>query len=163
MTDYLELLLRQEEEPEEQAVNWEKALFPETEGEKSRKADLSTVWDSLEYVETAETVRRHQSGQAGQERNTPKAKADLNQEKQTGAAAYGVQENGAWSGGGLLRAWRQVDALGRRISGLQRRQGAAQNRFAPEERTERGSLTAETLDRLVERDARRYDNGFWLL
>ena len=44
MTDYLELLLRQEEEPEEQAVNWEKALFPETEGEKSRKADFHSAW-----------------------------------------------------------------------------------------------------------------------
>ncbi len=163
MTDYLELLLRQEEEPEEQAVNWEKALFPETEGEKSRKADFHSAWGGLEYMTTAETGRRHQSGQADQERNTPKAKEGLHQEERTGAAAYEVQESEAWSGGGFLRAWQQADALGRRISGLQRRQGAAQNRFAPEERTERGSLTAETLDRLVERDARRYDNGFWLL
>jgi hypothetical protein len=160
LTDYLELLLPEEERQEEEtALQWEEPVLLGLE-RALQGAEKAQEILSQRREEAAARVRSASgaadAGERGGETASPRSALS---ETAAAAAAAQTQEAARTEGRQGESLYRQVLRLSREADSVRREsQGTVRTVTVPGERE--SGLTAEQLDRMVQRDARRYDGGF---
>lgn len=179
MTDYLELLLEPEEDGEKEALKWETPAIP---GPAHPEKGNLPPWEQERRVRDVSPEKKRYGGEEEENAETPKelennigkqldrleteaVRAAQARERGTAEAEKKVRERETElrrvKPGAEKELYRRVQRL-RRAAEVSRSEGrSAEQREAPRQKQGNG-LTAEGLDRAVERDARRYDGGFGL-